>query len=131
MKNYYLKATLQKSYYRKAQVFEDDSFLVLRSYDTDVLAIDKVKNKLVRLWNGWSATTAKHINDFLLQNGFGKLSKKEWLALPCVNDEPVYNVYLSTGFFTHKSPALLTVAECENTIENLSEKRPNLMVWYE
>lgn len=126
-----LIATLQRDYYGKARVFEDDNYIVLRSYDTDVIAIDKEKNSLVRLWSGWSTTTSKHVNDFLIQNGFSTLSKKEWCALPCVNSESVYNVYLSNGFFTHKCPALLTAEEAEKEVERISAQRPNVCAWYE
>ena len=49
MTNYYLKATFQKDYYKKAQVFIDDDFIVLKSYNTDVVAIDKKENKIILL----------------------------------------------------------------------------------
>ena len=71
-----LKATTQKSYYGKATIFTDDDFIVLRSYNTDVIAIDRSDNKIIRLWEGWSSTTQKHINDFLKLYGFKALSKK-------------------------------------------------------
>lgn len=131
MTTYYLKATLQKDYYKKAQVFINDDFIVLRSYDTDVISIDRSKNKIIRLWSGWSVTTAKHINDFLIQYGFKALSKKEWLNMPCVNNEPVYNIYMSNGFFTRKSNILLTETEAENEINRLYEKNNLWSVWYE
>ena len=76
MTNYYLKATFQKDYYKKAQVFIDDDFIVLKSYNTDVVAIDKKENKIIRLWAGWSKTTSLHINDFLKQNGFNIIKKR-------------------------------------------------------
>ena len=131
MMEYYLKATYQKSYYKKAKVFMDDDFIVLRSYDTDVIAIDREKNKIIRLWNGWSKTTSIHINDFLKQNGFSTLNKKEWLAMECINPEPVYNMYYSTGFYTHKSNILLTEQEAEQEYNRISENNPRLTVWYE
>lgn len=131
MTTYYLKATLQKDYYKKAQVFINDDFIVLRSYNTDVIAIDRSKNKIVRLWSGWSVTTAKHINDFLIQYGFKALSKKEWLMLPCVNNDPVYNICISNGFFTHKSNILLTEEEAENEINRIQKNNSRFYAWYE
>lgn len=124
-----LTPTRQKSYYNKAIIMIDDDFIVLRSYNTDVIAIDKRENKIIRLWNGWSKTTSKHINDFLMLYGFKPLSKKEWLDLPCINNEPTYNIYISNGWYTYKSPALLTARECENRIEQIKSTR--LVVWYE
>lgn len=128
-----LHATLQKSYYGKATIFEDHDFIVLKSYDTNVVAIDKHENKIVRLWCGYSATTQKHINDFLTQNGFNRLSKKEWLKLPCVNSDEVFNVYISTGFATHKCPALLTEHEAQREITRIrnNDKNGRLYVWYD
>ena len=82
---YELPATHQKSFYGKAHVIvSDDNKLYLQSYDTIVARIDR--NGFHRLWNGWSATTAKHINAFLTRYAgmvqMWKLSKAEWEALP-------------------------------------------------
>lgn len=125
-----LIATLQRSYYGKAYVRTEDGKIILTSYDTDVVMIDE-NNNVVRLWSGYSRTTAKHVNDFLIQHGHTPLNKKQWLDLPCVNAQEVYNVYLSTGFTTHKSNALLTASECENTIAKVKQNRPMLYAWYD
>ena len=56
----------------KARVFKDskgDEFLI--SYDTEVLV--KHNGKLYRLWNGWSATTGRHIKEYC------GLNKKQYL----------------------------------------------------
>ena len=111
-----LKATLQKSYYGKATVRTENGWTILKSYETDVAAIDPHGN-FIRLWSGWSSTTAKHVNDFRIQNGFDKISKARWMGLPCINEQAVYNVYMSNGFFTHKCPALLTEEEAEKETE--------------
>lgn len=124
-----LQATTQKSYYGKATTRTENGATILTSYATDVCKIEN--GKIFRLWAGWSSTTAKHINDFLTQNGFEKLSKKEWLSMPCVNDESVYNVYMSNGFYTHKTTALLTEAEASTFADKLQEQRKNACVWYE
>ena len=120
-----LKATLQKSYYGKAKIFYYDDAIVLRSYNTDVIAIDKLNNKIIRLWAGWSRTTAKHINDFLMQNGFNALSKKDWLALPCLYDEPVYNICICNGFVNHTGSAMLTEREAINERDNIYNRVGN------
>lgn len=126
-----LKATLQKDYYGKAKVREESGLIILKSYSIDVVAIDPAKNEIRRLWSGWSATTARHINDFLGQYGFGRLSKKEWLSMPCANPCEVYAVYLSNGYTTHKGSALLTDEEAETERQRIKAQRPALSVWYD
>ena len=77
MNVYELKpTTLQKSFYGKAKVIAlDDGTQLLKSYDTIVLK-RKASGELVRTWQGWSATTGKHIA------AFTGINKKEYLALP-------------------------------------------------
>ena len=73
----------RKSFYGKAKVYRDDAgHLLLMSYSTivaeitDEIATEDGQSK-VKV-NGWySSTTARHINDFLYQHGFGTMSKKE------------------------------------------------------
>ena len=128
---YYLKATLQKDYYKKAKVIIEGDLKILQSYNTRVIAIDTVNGNIIRLWNGWSVTTAKHINDFLMQHGFNAICKKDWLKMPCENSEAVYNMYYSTGFYTHKSNILLTEAEAEAEYQRITENNNRLIIWYE
>ena len=71
------------SFYRKARVYRDDKgHLFLESYSTIVAEItDGIATEdgrpTVKV-NGWySRTTARHINDFLLQHGFAARTKKE------------------------------------------------------
>lgn len=66
-----------KSFYGKAKVMEHTSTgtRVLYSYDTPVL-VEHADGTYSRLWNGWSATTGKHIRTFC------GMSKKEYLKLP-------------------------------------------------
>ena len=69
-------ATRQKSFYGKANVIVlDDGTQFLKSYDTIVLK-RKPDGGLVRTWQGWTATTGKHIA------AFAGINKKEYLALP-------------------------------------------------
>lgn len=72
-----------KSFYKKANVYRDDEGnLLLMSYTTivariqDAITTEDGQPKLIV--NGWySATTARHINEFIQQHGFPKMSKKE------------------------------------------------------
>ena len=64
-----------KSFYGKARVIvEDDGTEVLISYSTAVVKRYPSGN-LVRLWDGWSATTGRHIKAFcgLNKDGYRKL----------------------------------------------------------
>lgn len=64
-KVYELAATGQKSFYGKAKVIEDENGeIFLQSYNTLVCYIDK-NGTIKKLWDGYSATTMKHINNFL------------------------------------------------------------------
>lgn len=121
MKIYNLNATLQKSYYGKAKVIETDNKVQLQSYQTIVCEIDK-DNNFIRLWNGYSVTTMKHINDFRMAFGFDSLSKKEWLALPCINNEQ-YQVKFSNGFVNWKSSIIFDKEEdAYNFADDVCEK---------
>ena len=54
-----------KSYYSKARVIErDNGETVLQSYNTEVCKITK-SGEFVRLWDGYSVTTMRHVNSFL------------------------------------------------------------------
>lgn len=53
-----------KSFYGKAKVIEKDGETLLQSYDTIVCKIDK-SGEFVRMWEGYSATTMRHINAFI------------------------------------------------------------------
>ena len=61
-------------FYKKAQIKEYNGIRYLQSYDTIVAKIEDGK----AIVNGWySQTTGRHINEFLQQNGFEKMTKKE------------------------------------------------------
>ena len=36
---------------------------------------------IMRLWDGYSATTMRHVNELLMQEGFPKLSARAWRAM--------------------------------------------------
>ena len=65
-----------KSHYGKAQVeYLENGHKVLYSYNTKVCELDN-NNNIIDI-GYYSATTSRHINDFLQQNGLEKMSKKE------------------------------------------------------
>lgn len=75
--------TNQKSFYGKAKVtvsYNGDGMgLVLESYDTQVVIVKIEKGGMpyiMRLWGGYSATTMRHVNEFIMQEGFPKLSAR-------------------------------------------------------
>lgn len=79
--------TNQKSFYGKARVgyCKDggDEYFLLRSYDTNVVSV-YVRARVPyakKLWDGYSATTMRHINELLMQSGFPKLSARVWCAM--------------------------------------------------
>ena len=53
----------------------------LRSYWTNVCAYDTATGMFFKLWDGYSATTLRHINIFREYFGLPKLSKREWIEL--------------------------------------------------
>lgn len=76
MKRYELTpADGHKSFYRKAIVeIADDGAETLYSYDTPIIK-RTVSGELVKLWDGWSATTGRHIAAFC------GLTKTEYMSL--------------------------------------------------
>lgn len=73
----------RKSFYKKANVYRDDKgHILLMSYSTIVAEItDGIATEdgrpTVKVNGYYSQTTARHINDFLLQHGFAARTKKE------------------------------------------------------
>lgn len=71
-----LKSSYQKSFYGKAKVaILENGDEVLYSYGTPIIYKDLSKGKAYRLWDDWSATTGKHIAEFI------GLNKKAYQAL--------------------------------------------------
>lgn len=72
----------QKSFYGKAHVIIDPTTndAYLQSYSTIVAKISH--GRFYHLWDYYSDTTMKHINEFRLENNFNAISKREWFALP-------------------------------------------------
>lgn len=77
----------RKSFYGKAKVFVVDGVEYLQSYNTIVCALrltsDDCGGVFVRCWDGYSATTMRHINAFMERNGLASRGGKSWwMALP-------------------------------------------------
>lgn len=71
--------TSQKSFYGKATVIENGNEILLKSYNTIVCKI--VDGNFVKLWDGYSNTTARHINAFRKLYGFSQINKTEWVNM--------------------------------------------------
>lgn len=75
MEKYELTPTNRKSFYGKAIVVMDDTGnKTLYSYNTLIITRTN-SGELVRLWDGWSATTGRHIKAFC------GLNKAEFMSL--------------------------------------------------
>lgn len=76
MSKYELKPTDgRKSFYGKAVVMvEDNGTETLYSYNTPIIK-RLVSGELVKIWDGWTATTGRHIKAFC------GLSKAEYMSL--------------------------------------------------
>lgn len=68
----------RKSFYGKAHVIQNGHTVQLQSYDTIVLEWDEDKKTLTRYWDGYSATTMRHINSFMTYIGFPSCGGKRW-----------------------------------------------------
>ena len=68
----------RKSFYGKAKVFiEDDGTETLYSYNTPIIK-RTAAGELIRMWDGWSATTGRHITAFC------GIHKAEYMKLPAM-----------------------------------------------
>lgn len=91
IKTYLLKPenSAVKSFYGKAIVtVYSDGTADLKSYETTVCRITTT-GEFKRFWNGYSATTARHINEFRMQYGLTAITKKEWLDIPVTEQNMV------------------------------------------
>lgn len=67
-----------KSFYGKAKVIEkDNGEKVLQSYNTEVCKISS-NGEFVRMWEGYSVTTMRHVNSFLSFFGMSGGGKSWW-----------------------------------------------------
>lgn len=76
MKEYNLEPIYdtRKSFYGKAKIVIYNNIIDLISYNTIVARIEDGK---IKVFGWYSQTTARHINEFLKQNGFKSMTKKE------------------------------------------------------
>lgn len=82
-----------KSFYGKAVVREFEHGSVLESYGTPVVAVDK-SGKVHRLWDGYSATTMRHVNAFMADMKILQGGKTWWDQLQVEND----HVYVESSW---------------------------------
>ena len=73
----------RKSFYGKAQVVQTNEGQYLRSYDTYVCFLGNNHN-FVKLWDGYSATTMRHINSFMQYCSLPYGGKSWWDKLEVV-----------------------------------------------
>lgn len=77
----------RKSFYGKAIVKRYSIGLqVLKSYGTCVCCYNENTGDFIRIYDDYSVTTLRHINAFRENVGLPRISKKEWLSLPCGKD---------------------------------------------
>lgn len=69
-----------KSFYRKAKVLKNDDTIQLISYSTKVA---EIKNGKAHIFGCYSATTTRHIKEFLQQNGFKTGTKAQLEKMYC------------------------------------------------
>lgn len=70
-----------KSFYGKARIIEKDSGeKFLQSYNTEVCKITP-EGKFIRLWDGYSLTTMRHINAFIELYNISGGGKSWWDSL--------------------------------------------------
>ena len=70
----------RKSFYGKAKVIECKEGRYLQSYDTLVCFVS-YGGSFEKLWDGYSATTMRHINAFMRFIGWNVGGKKWWDSL--------------------------------------------------
>lgn len=99
-----LKATTQKSYYGKALLLEDGDSVKLRSYETIICEYNTKTKEFKKIWQGWSKTTAAHIDDFRRLFGLQPVSKREWLTMEATEGKKqLYYVKGSNGCWEYKT----------------------------
>jgi hypothetical protein len=62
----------------RAVVIKDGNTVYLQSYDTIVLSVDILTGTIKKMWNGYTATTLKHVNAFLKGFNGQQFNKKSW-----------------------------------------------------
>lgn len=73
------KTTILPNSNNRAITIATDNEIFLQSYDTIILSLNTNTGEIKKLWDGFSTTTLKHINEFLSAFGLS-FNKKSWLA---------------------------------------------------
>lgn len=63
----------------RALIIPTESGSILKSYYTEVCKIEN--GEFIRIWEGFSVTTLKHINAYRAHFGFKAISKREWIEM--------------------------------------------------
>lgn len=93
-------------------------------------------NVFHKYWNGYSATTMRHISEFRLQNGFPAMGKKEWENLK-VEAEDILDVEVKKMNFTGKKQAAgATKKYCSRNgygakIQVIYNRKTDRISWYQ
>lgn len=62
----------------RAITIATDDEIFLQSFDTLILSINTTTGEIKKLWDDYSVTTLKHVNEFL--RGYGlQFNKKSWI----------------------------------------------------
>jgi hypothetical protein len=116
-----------QSYYGKAKVnILDNGTKELISYKTKVAIITKGGN-FIRLWEGCSQTTMKHINDFREQNNLPSISATEWKKMP-VWENHTQKVRLKLYGNDKKKDEIYELEQITTVIKRL-ERRSKEIIW--
>lgn len=67
----------RKSFYGKAKVIESKEGRYLQSYDTIVCFLS-YGGTFIKLWDGYSVTTMRHVNSFMCFVGWSECGGKSW-----------------------------------------------------
>jgi len=74
---------IQKSFGGKAELIRAHDGLILKSYNTIVASY--INGDFRKHWDGWSATTNRHVNAFRRLVGLPDMAKKEWDKTECAD----------------------------------------------
>ena len=81
----------RKSFYGKAIVTEySEKLAILTSYTTEVARIEN--GVFVRMWDGYSPTTQRHVNASRSTYGLETITGTEWKKLPVDTHNPIVNI---------------------------------------
>lgn len=70
----------EKSYVKACEFYHDGYFYLI-SYSTMVAKLNLNNGELVRLWDGYSQTTMRHINEWLQLHWLPTITKKQWMKM--------------------------------------------------